>query len=125
MEYLSGGSLMDLIEKAYCTEKRIRSIEGSKIIKAVLEAVDYLHSHEIVHRDLKPGIIFYYNCIENIMFAKKNDIGSLKLIDFGLSVKHNSKESTLFTGKCGTVIYMAPEVFTNYQYSKVLSLIKP
>jgi len=57
------------------------------------------------------------------MFAKKNDIDSLKLIDFGLSTKHNNRESTIFTEKCGTVIYMAPEVFTNYQYSKVALLI--
>ena len=53
------------------------------------------------------------------MFEKKNDISSLKLIDFGLSMKHNSKDTTAFTGKCGTVIYMAPEVFNNYQYTKV------
>lgn len=53
------------------------------------------------------------------MFTKKNDINSLKLIDFGLSTKYNNKESITFTGKCGTALYMAPEVFTNYQYSKV------
>lgn len=60
------------------------------------------------------------------MFAKRNDINSLKLIDFGLSMKHNNNEATIFTEKCGTAIYMAPEVFTNYQYSKVtlqLSLV--
>eukprot|EP00826_Nyctotherus_ovalis_P061589 TRINITY_DN877_c0_g2_i18.p1 TRINITY_DN877_c0_g2~~TRINITY_DN877_c0_g2_i18.p1 ORF type:complete len:187 (-),score=40.90 TRINITY_DN877_c0_g2_i18:871-1431(-) len=56
------------------------------------------------------------------MFAKKNDIESLKLIDFGLSMKHSNKESTIFTGKCGTALYMAPEVFTNYQYSKYVDL---
>jgi len=52
------------------------------------------------------------------MFAKKNDINSLKLIDFGLSAKYES--TNILRDKCGTGIYMAPEVFTNYQYTKVL-----
>ena len=52
------------------------------------------------------------------MFAKANDINSLKLIDFGLSAQYTKKTST-FTGRCGTCIYMAPEVFSNYQYDKV------
>ena len=54
------------------------------------------------------------------MFAKANDTRSLKLIDFGLSAKYGTTEPTSLTDKCGTAIYMAPEVFTNYQYSKVL-----
>jgi serine/threonine protein kinase len=54
-----------------------------------------------------------------MMFAKQNDLRSLKLIDFGLSAKYNHKESISLTDKCGTAIYMAPEVFSNYQYSKV------
>ncbi len=53
------------------------------------------------------------------MFAKQNDIGSLKLIDFGLSAKYNNVETVALTDKCGTAIFMAPEVFSNYQYSKV------
>lgn len=118
MEHLSGGSLMDLVERVYGAEGRVKTIDASRIVKAILEAVAYLHSHEIAHRDLKPGK-HLLTLLDNIMFAKKNDIGSLKLIDFGLSTKHSNKESTIFTGKCGTALYMAPEVFTNYQYSKV------
>lgn len=53
------------------------------------------------------------------MFAKLYDISSLKLIDFGLSAKYNYREEISLTDKCGTAIYMAPEVFTNSQYSKV------
>ncbi len=58
------------------------------------------------------------------MFAKQNDIGSLKLIDFGLSAKYNGLDIATLTDKCGTAIYMAPEVFTNYQYSKVRTLLR-
>lgn len=51
------------------------------------------------------------------MFAKKNAINSLKLIDFGLSAKYN--EDLFLTNKCGTTVFMAPEIFDNYQYTKV------
>lgn len=52
------------------------------------------------------------------MFRRKNDIESLKVIDFGLSVKDVEDDS--LTTKCGTTIFMAPEIFANYQYTKVL-----
>lgn len=53
------------------------------------------------------------------MFGKQKDINSLKIIDFGMSAKYNDKESVALTEKCGTAIYMAPEIFESYQYSKV------
>lgn len=54
------------------------------------------------------------------MFAKENDFESVKLVDFGLSLKYNLEDSVSLTEKCGTAIYMAPEVFRDYEYSKVL-----
>jgi len=36
----------------------------------------------IMHRDLKP---------ENLMFANKNDIKSLIVVDWGLAIKQNNK----------------------------------
>lgn len=59
---------------------------------------------------------------ENIMLGKPNDINSLKLIDFGLSAKYSEKETIALTEQCGTAIYMAPEIFNNYQYTKVRSI---
>ena len=35
-----------------------------------------MHALDIMHRDLKP---------ENIMLMKKNDLDSLKIVDFGLA----------------------------------------
>ncbi|KAF7647158.1 hypothetical protein LDENG_00176560 [Lucifuga dentata] len=86
------GELFDyLTEKVTLSEKETRSI-----VRALLEAVQYLHSLSIVHRDLKP---------ENILL---DDQGHIKLSDFGFSVQ-------LEPGKklrelCGTPGYLAPEI---------------
>lgn len=58
-----------------------------------------MHSKGIMHRDLKP---------ENIMFKTKNDINSLKLVDFGLAT-HWAQSSYLHP-KCGTPGFVAPEI---------------
>lgn len=118
MEYLNGGSVEDLIKASKKAGKKIDSATGSRIIKFILEAVAYIHSYDTAHRDLKPGKCTVTE--ENIMFAKKNDVDSLKLIDFGLSGKYES--TNILSERCGTGIYMAPEVFTDYQYTKVVFL---
>lgn len=52
-----------------------------------------------MHRDLKP---------ENIIFAKKNSLKELKIIDFGLSAYED--EYPYMFPKCGTPGYVAPEI---------------
>jgi calcium/calmodulin-dependent protein kinase I len=77
-----------------------------------VSAVAYCHSLGITHRDIKPA---------NICFSK-GDFENIKLIDFGIGklMGHGQNQGS-FWGKrekqtmCGTVIYVAPEVFTaNY-----------
>ena len=79
------------------------------IIKQLLTALSYLHyTCDICHRDIKP---------ENIMFRDKNDINNLKLLDFGLSL--DRFESKNYLENCGTLVYMAPELFShNVKYTK-------
>ena len=57
------------------------------------------------------------------MFLKEGDVTSVKLVDFGLSARYNQKEALSLMDKCGTMTYMAPEVYTHYQYSKVKFLV--
>lgn len=51
---VSGGELFDrIVEKGFYTE-----MDASRLIRQVLDAVNYLHSMGIVHRDLKVSIQF-------------------------------------------------------------------
>ena len=108
MEYLEGGTLREYINN----NKNISENESRIIIKQLLTALSYLHyACDICHRDVKP---------ENIMFANKNDINELKLLDFGLS--SDSFESKKYLENCGTLIYMAPEQINKIIYSKAVDV---
>ncbi|KAL1264499.1 hypothetical protein QQF64_004854 [Cirrhinus molitorella] len=86
------GELFDyLTEKVTLSEKETRSM-----MRALLEAVQYLHSLNIVHRDLKP---------ENVLL---DDQGHIKLSDFGFSVQLGPNEK--LRELCGTPGYLAPEI---------------
>ena len=109
MEYLEGGTLKEYIE-----EKKNKITEDicRIIIKQILDALNHLHYIcDICHRDIKP---------ENIMFRYKDNIKSIKLIDFGLS--SNSFENKNYLENCGTLIYMAPEQISNKIYSKSVDI---
>ena len=67
-------------------------------MKAIFEAVHYLHSNQIVHRDLKP---------DNILIADASDFSSIKVADFGLSAKHEQQYND---DEVGTLIFMSPEL---------------
>ena len=94
-EYLDGGELFDYIEKNKTFDEKTVCI----IMEQVFSAILYLHKRGIVHRDIKP---------ENIMLSKKDDIYSIKLIDFGTS-KAFIKDDKM-NAPMGTCYYMAPEM---------------
>ena len=109
MEFLEGGTLKEYIQE---NKDNITEEIASEIIKQILNALSYLHySCDVCHRDVKP---------ENIMFSEKNNISSLKLLDFGLS--SDSFESKLRMQNCGTLTYMAPEQISGVVYSKAVDI---
>lgn len=99
MDLCTGGELFDEI----CQRGHFFEKDAKDIIAVIADSVSYLHSTGIVHRDLKP---------ENLLFRNdKATPNDLCVADFGLSKIIESGKFTQLYQICGTVGYMAPEVF--------------
>ena len=92
-EYLSGGSLADLLDKG----EPISEAEALRWCRDALRAVDYAHQSGIVHRDLKPG---------NLMLNQKREV---KVTDFGIARVFGGPRLTKTGDEKGTPLYMSPE----------------
>jgi len=99
-EKYTGGELFDKIVDNTNDYGCLPEEEAVKIIKSLLEAVEYLHSKDIVHRDIKP---------ENVLFESNEEGSSVKLIDFGLSRIHGLNDGKM-TNQVGTPYYMSPSI---------------
>ena len=101
MEYVSGESLEDTIER----NPTGMPIEQTLVwMRGLCAGVAYLHDHGIVHRDLKPGNIF-------------SDEGTVKIGDYGLAKFISCSRRSGQTESVGTVHYMAPEI-ANGRYGR-------
>ena len=74
MEYVKGG----LLKKLFKRDLALSEVEASQVVRNILEGVNHIHTLDYIHRDLKP---------ENIMLTNKDSL-DVKIVDFGLSVKH-------------------------------------
>ena len=75
MEYISGGSLADMLEKE--PEKRLCEVDALHYLRQVAGALNYIHMLGINHLDIKP---------DNIL----NDNGRAVLIDFGVAKRYDN-----------------------------------
>ena len=88
-------------------------------MKSILKGIQYLHSVNIIHRDLKP--CNWESYLENILIGEEGNLNSIKIADFGMSIKIEGKNQKIST-HCGTLIYMAPEVILRKSYSKSIDI---
>ena len=108
MEYIEGGTLGQYFKKK---NFNFSERQASSIMSQIASAVKYLHRYGIVHRDLKP---------DNIMITQQNDLGIIKIMDFGLS-KIVSTQEKMVDGY-GTLSYVAPEVLLRTPYNKEVDI---
>lgn len=99
MEFIAGGDLGKLIAETGA----IPEFETRSIARQLLSALGYLHDMNITHRDVKP---------DNILVSSRQPL-TVKLTDFGLS-KMIENEETFLRTFCGTLLYCAPEVYTEF-----------
>ena len=103
-EFMAGGEMFHhLHECGHFDENRTRFY-----IAEIVLAIDHLHKNNILYRDLKP---------ENILL---DEVGHIKLTDFGLSKIMNNIEKDKTYTVCGTPLYVAPEVLTGQGYDKLV-----
>lgn len=95
-EHCDGGELFEYIIDR---PEGLNENEGKIITRQLAAALSHMHQRGVMHRDVKP---------ENILLERKNDLSSIKFIDFGLS--REAKESQSFLGTAG---YVAPEMASN------------
>lgn len=99
MEFVGGGDLSE-----YLKNKKFMSEDKAKeVSRQVLRGIEYVHGMGISHRDLKP---------DNILMVTEEPL-VVKISDFGLA-KMVQSEDTFLRTFCGTMLYLAPEVYPGY-----------
>lgn len=115
MELLDGGELFDaIVERGRFSER-----EAVQVARAVLSAMQYIHSLGVVHRDLKP---------ENMLLAAApvtgedgEEVLTVKIIDFGFA-KFLAGEHATTTSFLGTGGYLAPEILMHHPYTAAVDM---
>jgi eukaryotic-like serine/threonine-protein kinase len=95
MDYVSGGSLYDIIQN----EGKLDIPYALKIAHDIASAMVLVHDEDIIHRDIKP---------DNILISRE---GTARLTDFGMARFTYMTRLTTKDAMLGSILYMAPEQF--------------
>ncbi|XP_057867025.2 CBL-interacting serine/threonine-protein kinase 20-like [Cryptomeria japonica] len=107
MEYVPGGTLTDLL---LAQGGKLEEKQARLYFQQLICALQYCHKKGVCHRDLKT---------DNLLIDSNGD---LKVSDFGLctlKTKEEMRRKVLQKTMCGTLSYVAPEMFYNGGYDSV------
>ena len=94
MKYAPYGTFLKYLQKRQkFTEEQVRIV-----LAQILLAMDLMHLKGIIHRDIKP---------DNILLMDKDEF-KISISDLGLACNANNEAEV--TQKCGTTVYVGPEV---------------
>ncbi|XP_045065220.1 calcium/calmodulin-dependent protein kinase type 1B [Coregonus clupeaformis] len=84
--------------------------DASRVLRQVLEAVQYLYTQGPVHRGIEPT---------TLALQAPSPLHKIVIGDFGLS---KMDEEGVLTTACGTPVYVAPELLQQKSYGKEVDL---
>ncbi|XP_041426598.1 serine/threonine-protein kinase N1-like [Xenopus laevis] len=100
MDYCPGGDLKTYLNVSSFPKETAVFYSGCIVL-----GLQFLHERNIIHRDIKPP---------NILLDSD---GYARIADFGMAKKTAGYDGTATTD-CGTLPYMAPEIFRSRFYTK-------
>lgn len=92
--------------KQFLKNVQLSKKESKRVFLKVAKMILECHKRNIAHRDIK---------LENILIDTKLNV---TLIDFGYSIKLETKSDYTSIRYCGTPLYMAPELIVKGAYNR-------